>query len=399
MPKRRLAVPRARPRRDAGDAVAGEGTATSSSRARRMRTRAASRSRIRVLGAVAPRCRRCPPWRLSFARRVSGRELPSLIAAERPDVLWFPAQVPETFAYTLSSAIASGLPIVASNLGALPERLDGRIACARSCVGRDACRVERSAARDRAAARRDRVASVRARGRRDVLRDRYLAPVALAAFGRRSPRSSRATSSAPAGCGASRRCRSRRSYDGRRRLRAGAKRAPSSLRRTRSRRCRLRAICASRSDARRDTRTGRTATSLRRGRASNELETSTTLADDCAGPRRSARCKITAARGRAAPRRTAAAAAPRVARDDAAARRRPARAGVAHLADKLRGGARVPSVAADVVRQAEAIAPLTFAPAIAPKVSIVIPVYGKPLLTFTCLQSVARAYGRRERSR
>ena len=36
----------------------------------------------------------------------------------------------------------------------------------------------------------------------------------------------------------------------------------------------------------------------------------------------------------------------------------------------------------------EAIAPLAFAPAAAPLASIVIPVYGKPLLTYTCLKSV-----------
>ena len=37
--------------------------------------------------------------------------------------MWFPDQVPETYSYTLSVALASGLPIVASALGALPERL------------------------------------------------------------------------------------------------------------------------------------------------------------------------------------------------------------------------------------------------------------------------------------
>ena len=52
-------------------------------------------------------------------------ELPVLLAAERPDVLLFAAQVPETYAYTLSVALQSGVPIVASALGAFPERLAG----------------------------------------------------------------------------------------------------------------------------------------------------------------------------------------------------------------------------------------------------------------------------------
>jgi glycosyltransferase involved in cell wall biosynthesis len=43
-----------------------------------------------------------------------------------PHVIWFPIQVPETYSYTLTAAIDSGLPIVASRIGALPERLDGR---------------------------------------------------------------------------------------------------------------------------------------------------------------------------------------------------------------------------------------------------------------------------------
>jgi O-antigen biosynthesis protein len=52
-------------------------------------------------------------------------ELPKLIASERPDVIWLPSQVPETFSFTLSAALHSGLPIVASNIGALPDRLRG----------------------------------------------------------------------------------------------------------------------------------------------------------------------------------------------------------------------------------------------------------------------------------
>ena len=43
-----------------------------------------------------------------------------------PHVIWFPVQVPETYSYTLTTAIASRLPIVASRIGALAERLGGR---------------------------------------------------------------------------------------------------------------------------------------------------------------------------------------------------------------------------------------------------------------------------------
>ena len=43
-----------------------------------------------------------------------------------PHLIWFPAQVPETFSYTLEAALASGRPIASSDLGALAERLSGR---------------------------------------------------------------------------------------------------------------------------------------------------------------------------------------------------------------------------------------------------------------------------------
>ncbi|WP_020208139.1 glycosyltransferase [Gilvimarinus chinensis] len=51
-------------------------------------------------------------------------ELPRLLALEKADVIWFPAQVPETYSFTLTHAMASGLPIVSSNIGALQERLE-----------------------------------------------------------------------------------------------------------------------------------------------------------------------------------------------------------------------------------------------------------------------------------
>jgi GT2 family glycosyltransferase/glycosyltransferase involved in cell wall biosynthesis len=53
-------------------------------------------------------------------------ELPGLIETLRPHVVWFPAQWPETYSYTLSAAIDAGLPIVAADIGSFTERLQGR---------------------------------------------------------------------------------------------------------------------------------------------------------------------------------------------------------------------------------------------------------------------------------
>jgi GT2 family glycosyltransferase len=60
---------------------------------------------------------------------------------------------------------------------------------------------------------------------------------------------------------------------------------------------------------------------------------------------------------------------------------------------KLRGRPTFRRAAAGSARGA--VTPLAFAPADAPRVSIVVPVYGKPLLTFTCLKSVQRTARRR----
>ncbi len=64
--------------------------------------------------------------RLAVSGEYAEADLPRLITRLRPHALWFPAQWPETWSYTLSAAIASGLPIVASRIGAFPERLAGR---------------------------------------------------------------------------------------------------------------------------------------------------------------------------------------------------------------------------------------------------------------------------------
>ncbi|MEP7276078.1 MAG: glycosyltransferase [Betaproteobacteria bacterium] len=58
------------------------------------------------------------------------------------------------------------------------------------------------------------------------------------------------------------------------------------------------------------------------------------------------------------------------------------------IALKLRGRQRFQSAGAPAFRLEERVGPLAFVAADAPRVSIVVPVFGKPLLTFTCLKSV-----------
>ncbi|MEP6942908.1 MAG: glycosyltransferase [Betaproteobacteria bacterium] len=78
---------------------------------------------FRVLGSTTEPLPQWPHAALSVHGQYAEAELPALISAERPDVIWFPAQVPESYSYTLSAALASGAAIVASALGAFPERL------------------------------------------------------------------------------------------------------------------------------------------------------------------------------------------------------------------------------------------------------------------------------------
>lgn len=62
---------------------------------------------------------------VSFTGEYPEGALAALVEQERADAVFFPAQWPETWSYTLSAAIDSGLPIVATDLGAFPERLAG----------------------------------------------------------------------------------------------------------------------------------------------------------------------------------------------------------------------------------------------------------------------------------
>jgi glycosyltransferase involved in cell wall biosynthesis len=53
------------------------------------------------------------------------RELPKLVSDASIDLIWLPSQVHETYGYAVSDALMTRLPIVASSVGAYPERLSG----------------------------------------------------------------------------------------------------------------------------------------------------------------------------------------------------------------------------------------------------------------------------------
>jgi len=67
-----------------------------------------------------------PALPLTVSGGYQDADLPVLIALERPDVAFFPSQIPESFSYTLTAALDAGLPVVASKLGAYIERLETR---------------------------------------------------------------------------------------------------------------------------------------------------------------------------------------------------------------------------------------------------------------------------------
>jgi glycosyltransferase involved in cell wall biosynthesis len=64
--------------------------------------------------------------RIQIIGAYADENLADMIVRTRPHVAWFPSTWPETYSYTLSAALAAGLPIVASRIGAFPERLKGR---------------------------------------------------------------------------------------------------------------------------------------------------------------------------------------------------------------------------------------------------------------------------------
>lgn len=79
-----------------------------------------------LLGYAYRSLRTQPKARLTVHGGYEEKDLPLLLEWLQPDVVWFPAQCPETYSYTLSASLESGLPIVAPNIGAFAERLQER---------------------------------------------------------------------------------------------------------------------------------------------------------------------------------------------------------------------------------------------------------------------------------
>ncbi len=351
------------------------------------------------------------------------RALPAALAREAADVLFFPAQVPESWSYTLSAALATGLPVVASALGALDERLAGRppatlrpwdapasvwndalgdaagpvFAAARR--GSTAMAAAATGATDPAAYRARYVAPLPAAGPRKLVAAADAAPIALPPRHRAPLPATGGTDGQPplpllalyragvqCGEGEARAEFLRRLPEASRQL--------DSLRETRAEFSRrLAAAQREIAAAQRDAATAQ-AWAQRQGddvaaaRARiAELETSTTWR--LTAPLRHAlhRAKVTAARTRAGARSARhlprqASVALTILRND----------GPAALAQRIRGklarGRGFHPSAATTYMQETAIAPLAFTPPASPRVSIIVPAFGQPLLTYTCLKSL-----------
>jgi GT2 family glycosyltransferase/2-polyprenyl-3-methyl-5-hydroxy-6-metoxy-1,4-benzoquinol methylase/glycosyltransferase involved in cell wall biosynthesis len=79
-----------------------------------------------LLGFAYRSLRAQPGARLTVHGQYDEADLPRLLDQLQPDLVWFPAQWPETYSYTLSACLERGLPVVATDLGAFAERLSGR---------------------------------------------------------------------------------------------------------------------------------------------------------------------------------------------------------------------------------------------------------------------------------
>jgi glycosyltransferase involved in cell wall biosynthesis len=85
-----------------------------------------ARIEFHLLGYGYRSLRTQPRASLTVHGRYDDADLSRLLDWLQADLIWFPAQWPETYSYTLSACLEQGLPVVAPDLGAFRERLSGR---------------------------------------------------------------------------------------------------------------------------------------------------------------------------------------------------------------------------------------------------------------------------------
>ena len=95
-----------------------------------------------VIGHTDDDARLMATGKVFVTGRYEEAEIEALLRRERPHLAWFASVVPETWCYALTHAIRAGLPIFASELGALGERLAGAALCYLGSRGHRACGSE-----------------------------------------------------------------------------------------------------------------------------------------------------------------------------------------------------------------------------------------------------------------
>ena len=79
-----------------------------------------------LLGYAYRHLKTQPKAALTVHGAYDDEDLPRMIEWLDPDLIWFPAQWPETYSYTLSAALMSNKPMVVPDIGAFHERVAGR---------------------------------------------------------------------------------------------------------------------------------------------------------------------------------------------------------------------------------------------------------------------------------
>ncbi len=78
--------------------------------------------RIQVIGTIDGETSRG----VGVTGRYATEDLQGLLDKARPHLLWYTAQVPETYSYILTEGLEAGLPVLVPRIGAFPERVSGR---------------------------------------------------------------------------------------------------------------------------------------------------------------------------------------------------------------------------------------------------------------------------------